>query len=239
VPEIKSRAPAHDIRRVTSASATAHRRHIGAQFAHRRSASIAGVSSMRREARALRTRAAMRSLLLPLFLLSSFTVAACTADSTGASSSSPSTTSPPASADESGDSLTTEREIGECGTPMKPLTVTLSPRDEAPSFLPKVTAKGTANAIVFLAENGGVDCDGAQIEAKQKPDGFIDVALRFRRQDGEPIWTNCKCSPDVKGTIKDLAAGHYELRVVREDLEDGKVVEQVLTPTSIGVDVGQ
>jgi hypothetical protein len=105
---------------------------------------------------------------------------------------------------------------------------------------PKVTAKGTADAIVFLAAHSGVDCGGGDIVAKKSDANFIDVALRFPRVDGEPVTTNCFCANavDVKGTIKDLAAGHYELRVVREQMRDGKPVEEVITPTSVGVDVG-
>lgn len=138
--------------------------------------------------------------------------------------------------------LTTDREVGECGTSMSPLTV--RPLDSSPptgvASGPKVTAKGEADSIVFLAEQSGVDCSGGEIEAKRGDDNVIDVALRFKRVEGKPVATNCFCAKavDVKGTIKDLSAGHYELRVVREQMKDGEPVEEVITPTSIGVDVG-
>lgn len=105
---------------------------------------------------------------------------------------------------------------------------------------PKVTAKGTADSIVFLAAHAGVDCSGGEVVAKKGDAGFIDVALRFNRVDGKPVQTNCFCANavDVKGTIKELPAGHYELRVVRERMKDGEPVEEVITPTSVGVDVG-
>ena len=175
----------------------------------------------------MRTRAGMRTILLSILLASSFVVA-CSAETTSPSSSSPSsTTSPPAGGDT--DVLSTDQEVGECGSSMKPL-------DE-----PTVTAKGTADSIVFLAAHAGVDCGGGDVVAKKGEGNFIDVALRFKRVEGEPVTTNCFCANavDVKGTIKDLSAGHYELRVVREQMKDGKPVEQVITPTSVGVDVGE
>lgn len=185
----------------------------------------------------MRTRADMRSYVLPLFFVSSFAVACAAESSSPAAAGGAASGSSP----ETADALATEREVGTCGTPMKPLTVGLQDDESPPtSFEPKVTAKGTADSIVFIVANGGVDCDGGDIQAKQSADGFIDVALRFRRIDGKPSATLCRCSPDVKGTIKDLAPGHYELRVVREKLAEGTdtVVEEPITRTSLGVDVG-
>jgi hypothetical protein len=179
----------------------------------------------------------MRTLLLSVLLASSFAVA-CTAESTSPSSSPSSSSTPPAGTESDKDVLSTDREVGECGSSMKPLD---EPTVGQPTTAaPKVTAKGTSDAIVFLAAHAGVDCSGGEIVAKKSDGNFIDVALRFQRVDGEPVATNCFCANavDVKGTIKDLAAGHYELRVVREQMRDGKPVEEVITPTSVGVDVG-
>ena len=185
----------------------------------------------------MRTRAGMRTILLSILLASSFVVA-CSAETTSPSSSSPSsTTSPPAGGDT--DVLSTDQEVGECGSSMKPLD---EPTVAEPTKTsPTVTAKGTADSIVFLAAHAGVDCGGGDVVAKKGEGNFIDVALRFKRVEGEPVTTNCFCANavDVKGTIKDLSAGHYELRVVREQMKDGKPVEQVITPTSVGVDVGE